>query len=286
MTTKHQHTFVRPGLAALAVLVLLSACGNVYRADIQGRVEDSDNETGINRAIIRVFEEQPDAADSDGFLVRTETATAGGTTGVFQTTVVWRSLFGSFGDQADTTSLWLGITAEDYGPLLVEVPGILSDASNTVGTFRLLDLTRDEDARSALIQGRVFRTNAADEDVAVAGYLVAVGLDDPDDPGTWLSPDDAAQGFDFPRTVTTGAAGTFAFVVEWPDDSETPEEIRVGLFYWDEDPRDNDNGGSEDLLDRAESTEFRSIRVEDGDNEFVQDVVLPAPNGVENGNGD
>ena len=281
MTTKHQHTFVRPGLAALAVLVLLSACGNVYRADIQGRVEDSDNETGINRAIIRVFEEQPDAADSDGFLVRTETATAGGTTGVFQTTVVWRSLFGSFGDQADTTSLWLGITAEDYGPLLVEVPGILSDASNTVGTFRLLDLTRDEDARSALIQGRVFRTNAADEDVAVAGYLVAVGLDDPDDPGTWLSPDDAAQGFDFPRTVTTGAAGTFAFVVEWPGEEDEPglDEIRVGLFYWDEDPRDQETPELLTPPTEGDADAFRSIRVEDGDNEFVQDVVLPAPSG-------
>lgn len=279
MTTKHQHTFVRPGLAALAVLVLLSACGNVYRADIQGRVEDSDNEAGINRAIIRVFEERPDEADSPGFLVRTETATAGGTTGVFQTTVVWRSLFGSFGDQADTTSLWLGITAEDYGPLVVEVPGILSDASNTVGTFRLLDLTRDEDARSALIQGRVFRTNAANEDVAVAGYLVAVGVRNAADDG-WFGPDDAADdGFDFPRTVTTGAAGTFAFVVEWPGEEDEPDldEIRVGLFYWDKDPRDN--GGTLTPTNGDTADAFRSIRVEDGDNEFVQDVVLPAPNG-------
>ncbi len=276
MTTKHKHPTARTGLAALAVLFFLSACGNIYRADIQGRVEDADNEAGINRAIIRVFEDEPEAADSPGFLVRTETATAGGTTGVFQTTVVWRSLFGSFGDQADTTSLWLGITAEDYGPLLVEVPGILSDASNTVGTFRLLDLTRDEDARSALIQGRVFRTNASDEEVAVAGYLVAVGVEVD---GDWVGPDDAPDGFDFPRTVTTGAAGTFAFVVEWPGEEDEPDldEIRVGLFYWDEDPRDN--GGTLTPTNGDTADAFRSIRVEDGDNEFVQDVVLPAPNG-------
>ncbi|MFP4509842.1 MAG: hypothetical protein ACLFNQ_06900, partial [Spirochaetaceae bacterium] len=236
---KHTNTPVRMGLAAVAAVVLLSACGNVYRADIQGFVEDADNETGINRATIRVYEEKPDEADDEGFLVRTETSTVGGTTGVFQTTVVWQSVFGSFGDQADTTSLWLGITAEDYDGLVAEVPGVLSDASNTVGTFRLLDATRNEESRSAVVQGRVFRTTGTDnEEVGVAGYLVAVGVEDPDSPGDWLSPDDAPDGFDFPETVTTGAAGTFAFVVEWPgeDDAAELEDVRVGLFYWDEDP--------------------------------------------------
>ncbi|TVQ26422.1 MAG: hypothetical protein EA383_05515 [Spirochaetaceae bacterium] len=277
MKTKNQHTNVRTGLGAIAVLVFLSACGNIYRADIQGRVEDADNETGVNRATVRVYEEKPDEADSPGFLVRTETATSGGTTGVFQTTVVWRSLFGSFGDQADTTSLWLGITAEDYGPLVVEVPGILSDASNTVGTFRLLDTTRDEDARSALIQGRVFRTVGADEEVPVAGYLVAVGVENPAVADDWLSPDDAPEGFDFPRTVTTGATGAFAFVVEWPGEEDEPdlEEIRVGLFYWDDDP-----GAGDRLVEPPQppnppttAAALRTITVEDGDNEFVRDVV-------------
>lgn len=267
MNNAHVSPMIRMALASLAALLFLSACGNVYRADIQGQVEDLDNETGINLATVRIYEQEPDAADAAGFIVRTQTATTGGTAGVFQTTVVWQSLFGSFGDQADTTSLWLGVTAEDYDDLVVEVPGVLSDASNTVGTFRLLDATRNEESRSAVIQGRVFRENAANEDVAVAGYFVAVGVRNAAD-DAWLDPDNAPDDFDFPATVTTGAGGTFAFVVEWPGEEQEPNlnDVRMGLFYWDEDPGDGNR-----LV--ATAAAFRSITVEDGDNEFVRDVV-------------
>ena len=248
------------GRSVLAILVVLgvtgiAGCGYVYRAEIQGQVVDSDDDTGINRASVRVYEDEPGGPDSDGFLVKTESMTSGGTFGVFRTSVVWREMFGGFGTEADTTELWLGVTHPDYTGVVVEVRGILSDQANTVGEIALLDSDRDPEAQSALVQGRVFEVVDGSRE-PVAGYPVGVAVD-----GVDAGPQDAVDVADL---VRTGVTGIFFLAVEWPEDSDI-ESVDLKLTY---PGADNDNG------DDNESGVERTVTVEDGDNFFVQDVTI------------
>ncbi len=240
-------------LTALVALVSIgvAGCGYVYRAEIQGQIVDSDDDSGINRASVRVYEEEPSDPDSDGFLVKTESVTSGGTPGVFRTSVVWREVFGAFGTEADTTELWLGVTHPDYSGVVVEVRGILSDQANTVGEIALLDADRDPDAQSALVQGRVFEVVDGSRE-PVAGYAVGVEV---------TSTDGGPESdVDVPDTVRTGATGTFVLAVEWPEDSNI-ESVELELTY--------PAGAGENDEDA-----IRTITVEDGDNFFVQDVTI------------
>ncbi len=250
MVTRRRWRIVLTALVTLAAFSV-AGCGYVYRAEIQGQLVDSDDDSGINRASVRVYEDEPSEPDSDDFLVKTESFTSGGTTGVFRTSVVWREVFGGYGTEADTTEMWLGITHPDYTGVVVEVRGILSDQTNNVGEIALLDADRDPDARSALVQGRVFEVVDGSRE-PVAGYAVGVEVTSTDGG----SDDDV----DVPDTVRTGVTGTFFLAVEWPEDSGI-ESVDIELTYPD---------GADEGDEEAE----RTITVEDGDNVFVQDVTI------------
>ncbi|MFP4377797.1 MAG: hypothetical protein ACLFP4_12210 [Spirochaetales bacterium] len=239
----------------VALLTVLTGCGYVYRADIQGRVVDADDDSGVNQATVRIYEEKPANPDSSGFIVRTETAISGGTTGVFQTGFAWREIFGEFGTEGDTTTLWAGVTHPDYNGTVAKLPGILSGENNTVGDITILSKERDEDANSAVVQGRVFEEVDGNRE-PVAGYEVLYYADE-DDAGEYDEVD-VSNDPDDKDSVNTVATGTFAVVIEWPEDSGI-ERVDLEFLY-------EDANGAEDVT--------RTITVEDGDNEFVRDVTL------------
>lgn len=255
MFTRSSRRILRAA-TAIALFGLLAGCGYVYRADIQGRVVDADDDSGINQATVRIYEEEPGSPDSDGFIVRTETATSGGTTGVFQTGLAWRETFGEFGTEADTTTLWAGVTHPDYDGTVTELSGILSGENNTVGDIAILDEDRDDEASSAVVQGRVFEVVDGNRE-PVAGYEVLYYADE-ETAGEYSEVDVSNSSSD-PDSVTTGAAGTFAVVIEWPEDSSF-ESVDLEFLYEDA------HGTGDDVK--------RTITVEDGDNEYVQDVTL------------
>ncbi len=252
-------------LGALAVL-LLAGCGNVFRASIQGRVIDSEDDSGINRATVRVYEEEPSNPDSGGFLVQTRTRTSGGTDGVFDTGIVWRESFAAFGDygtEAGGTTLWLGVTYErqegddtGYEDAIFEAAGILSDENNIVGDLALTP---------TVVSGEVSGTVVDEDDNAVAGAFVDITVTDTfDEDGNSTGDEDDV---DAPDNVGTGPGGGYSFTVEWPRNSDI-EEVRLELkFYPDGDAADADE-------ERDDPDDEKSVRVRKDEESTVGDATV------------
>ncbi|MBU8914183.1 MAG: hypothetical protein KOO61_09185 [Spirochaetales bacterium] len=125
------------GVTLVVAAILSIGCGNYYSAEIQGFVIDSGSNTGINGATVRLYLNEPVGAADDGFFARTSTATSNNLPGYFRNAVVWRAWFASFGPEGDSGTVYLGITHDDYAAAVVSVPGVLSDAINTVQNVRM-----------------------------------------------------------------------------------------------------------------------------------------------------
>ena len=257
--------------SALAVL-LFTGCGNVFRASIQGRVIDSEDDSGINRATVRVYEEEPNEPDSGGFLVQTRTRTSGGTDGVFDTGIVWRESFAAFGDygtEAGGTTLWLGVTYErqegddtGYQDEIFEAAGILSDENNIVGDLSLTP---------TIVSGEVSGTVIDEDDNAVAGAFVDISVTDTFDRDGNPTGDEAEV--DAPDDAGTVPGGGYSFTVEWPKDSDI-DEVRLELnFYPDGDAADADE-------ERENPDDTKSVRVQQDEESTVADATVD-PEGVD-----
>ena len=272
MRSLHMHpgspAALRTAFLAATAVVLLAGCGNVFRATIQGRVVDSDDDSGLNGATVRVYEEEPNEPDSGGFLVQTRTRTAGGTTGVFDTGVVWQDSFAAFGDygtEADTATLWLGVTAEDYAGTIVELPGILSDETNDTGDIPILDLDRDEDASTAVVQGQVLEEVNGDR-VAYPGAVIVIEVTDTFDENEADTGETGEVTVD--DRVVTGQAGAYAIVVEWPEEAGF-EAVRLELTYYED---EDDADAEANPILGVDSP--RGVTVEDGDARDLPNVVV------------
>ncbi|MFW5744614.1 MAG: hypothetical protein ACOC2D_15155, partial [Spirochaetota bacterium] len=189
---------------ALAAAGLLASCGGYYyRATVQGFVVDDESDAGINEATVRVYTDEVEEPDAEGYVVQTSTVTQGGNAGYYSSTVIWRRVFGAYGQEGDTTTLWLSVTHPDYGSRVVSAEGILSEEDNLIATIRLSQTSYDLPA----LRGRVVDGNGA----GVNG--VRVVLDLPQVEGT----NDATDDVTLTATVD-GTSGTYEFApVEWSD---------------------------------------------------------------------
>ncbi|MFP4114971.1 MAG: hypothetical protein ACLFUA_11430 [Spirochaetales bacterium] len=230
------------GIAILALLtVALTGCGGYYyRATIQGFVIDDETEAGINEATVRIYSDEVDDPNAEGYVAQTSTVTQGGNAGYYSSTVIWQELFGEYGQEGDTTTIWLSVTHPDYGSTVVEAEGILSEEDNLVASVRLTQTTFDLPA----LRGRVEDSNGAGVDgVRVVLDLPAVSGDD--------EPEDLVT-----QTATIdGNAGTFEFSpVEWSDantsdpDGELTATLRVDDPEWGADVSGIADPVSEDYL--------------------------------------
>ena len=181
--------------SAISVIaaILLVGCGNYYRAEIQGFVIDSQSDTGINDATVRLYLGEPADAAEDGFFARTSTATSNNQPGYFRNSVVWNAWFSSFGPEGDSGAAYLGITHEDYAPAIVSVPGVLSDTVNTVQNVRLdrisfevpsvsgrvVDVNGDGVNGVRMVLDLASTTDDSDDYVVITG-------DEPDGPGYYV----------------------------------------------------------------------------------------------------
>jgi hypothetical protein len=221
-----------------AVVFLLSSCGGYYyRATVQGFVVDDESDAGINEATVRIYtSEVTDPAD-EGFVSSTSTVTQGGNGGYYSSTVIWNNWFGAYGDEGDTTEIWLGITHPDYADRVIKAEGILSDDNNLIATVRLEETTFRLDA----LRGRVVDSNGA----GVNG--VRVVLDLPQVSGTDEREDRIVQ-----TATIDGQSGTFEFgTVEWDDTNtssasgELSAIVRIDDAEWG-DPLNTGNPDPED----------------------------------------
>lgn len=231
----------RAALALAVVLVgaSLASCGGYYyRATVQGFVVDDESDAGINEATVRVYTDEIEEPDAEGYVVQTSTVTQGGSAGYYSSTVIWRRLFGAYGQEGDTTTLWLSVTHPDYGSQIVSAEGILSEEDNLVATIRLAQTSYDLPA----LRGRLVDGNGA----GVNG--VRVVLDLPQIEGTDGDTDDVA----LTATVDT-TSGTYEFApVEWSDantadpNGEVTATIRVDDPEWGDPYYTGDPGTSDD----------------------------------------
>ncbi len=144
------------GLVFVA-LALVGCGGYYYRATIQGFVIDDETDAGINEATVRIYTEEVDSADAEGYVVQTSTVTQGGSAGYYSSTVIWRRVFGAYGREGDTTTIWIAVTHPDYGSAVVAAQGILSGDDNLVAPIRLDQTTFSVPA----LRGRVEDLNGA-----------------------------------------------------------------------------------------------------------------------------
>lgn len=117
---------------ALTGVVLFSSCGRYYSAEIAGYIRDSESKTGINSAVVYIFSDEPAAADSDGYVVRTTSLISGGNGGYYNFKIIWRNFFPAFGEEGDSGTVWIGVVHDDYADEIARMQGILSDTVNTV----------------------------------------------------------------------------------------------------------------------------------------------------------
>ena len=166
------HRFAARAALALSVVLataLLASCGGYYyRATVQGFVVDDESDAGINEATVRVYTDEIEEPDAEGYVVQTSTVTQGGNAGYYSSTVIWRRVFGAYGQEGDTTTLWLSVTHPDYGAQVVSAEGILSEEDNLIATIRLAQTSYDLPA----LRGRVVDGNG----VGVNGVRVVLDL--------------------------------------------------------------------------------------------------------------
>ena len=236
------------GLLALAglVLALFAGCGiYYYRAPIQGFVIDGETEAGINEATVRIYTQEVSSADVQGYVAQTSTVTQGGSAGYYSSTVIWGRWFGgAYGEEGDTTTIWLGVTHPDYGSVVVPAEGILSDEDNLVASIRLSQTTFELDA----LRGRVVDANGA----GVNGVRVVLDLPQVDD-----SEDDSEDQVAQTATID-GAAGTYLFSpVEWSDantedpNGEVTAVVRVDDPEWGAETPETTDGIDDYTIERT-----------------------------------
>jgi hypothetical protein len=211
-------------LLVVAGVFMLTGCGGYYyRASIQGFVIDGETEAGVNEAIVRIYTDETDDPESEDYVTQTSTVTQNGNGGYYSSTVIWQKLFGAYGQEGDTTTLWIAVIHPDYAPVIFQAEGILSDVDNLVASIRLSQTTYDRPA----LRGRVVdSTGTGVNGVRVVLDLPVVsGSDDPED--------------DVTQTATIdGEAGTFEFApVEWSElnTTDTDGEITITLRIDDPD---------------------------------------------------
>lgn len=241
---RREHTGRRVARAALALSVvlataLLASCGGYYyRATVQGFVVDEESDVGINEATVRVYTDEIEEPDAEGYVVQTSTVTQGGNAGYYSSTVIWRRVFGAYGTEGDTTTLWLSFTHPDYGSQVVSAEGILSEEDNLIATVRLGQTSFDLPA----LRGRVVDGNGT----GVNGVRVVLDL-----PVVEGSDDDTDQ---VTLTATVdGTTGTYEFApVEWSEENtgdpngEVSATIRVDDPEWGDPSYTGDPGTSDD----------------------------------------
>jgi len=217
---------------ALATALLASCGGYYYRATVQGFVVDEESDAGINEATVRVYTDEIEEPDADGYVVQTSTVTQGGSAGYYSSTVIWRRVFGAYGTEGDTTTLWLAITHPDYGSQIVSAEGILSEEDNLIATIRLSQTSFDLPA----LRGRVVDGNGA----GVNG--VRVVLDLPQVEGTDEDTDEVTL-----TATVDGTSGTYEFSpVEWSDANTTDPNGEVSATIRVDDPEWGDPSSTGD----------------------------------------
>ncbi len=190
-------------LALAATLAFLSACGNFYRAEVQGYLRDSENDGGINGATVYFYQNAPDSAGEDGWFAKTSTADFNGNPGYYTSRVYWQSFISEFGPEGDSGELHLGITHPDYADEILLITGVFSDSTNNLEDILLTRTT----FRSPSVSGRV--VNAAGE--GVNGVRLVLDLSS--------TPDDGEDYVAFTGTVD-GEPGRFEFDdVTWSDEN-------------------------------------------------------------------
>ena len=72
------------GLIVFSVVLLtLTGCGRYFTAEIAGYVKDSENDEGIDGAVIRMYNAEPASPDAESFIVETASVTSNGNPGYF-----------------------------------------------------------------------------------------------------------------------------------------------------------------------------------------------------------
>ena len=223
----------------LTALVLAACGGYYYRATIQGFVIDEETDGGINEATVRIYTEEVDSADAEGYVAQTSTVTQGGRAGYYSSTVIWRRLFGAYGREGDTTTIWVAVTHPDYGSAVVAAQGILSGDDNLIAPIRLDRTTFSIPA----LRGRVEDLNGA----GVDGVRVVLEL-------PVVSGDGPRQRRTTQTATIDGMPGRFEFApVSWSDRNTT------------------DPGGEVTATVRIDDPEWGA---EDGESPVERDVVL------------
>ncbi len=199
-------------LTIITLFSILSGCGRYYTAEIAGYVKDSNNENGINGAIIRIYLSQPDNADSTNFIAETASMTYSGNDGYYNHKIIWKSTDPDFADEGDSGTIWIGVTHPDYTSEVIQVSGIISDTVNVVPDIKLDRATFS----SPTVTGRVVNVNGE----GVNGVRVVLDLQSTED-------EDA----DYVTTTTTlnNEPGSYRFNnVTWrdenPDSSDSDTE--------------------------------------------------------------
>ena len=189
--------------AVLLTVTLVGCGGHYYRATIQGFVLDDENGAGVNGAVVRFYTEEVDSPDAPGFVAQTSSATQGGNAGYYSTTVIWRSFFGAYGPEGDTTTVWIAVRDPDYADSVVAAPGILSEVANRVASVRLVRTS----FRLEALRGRVVDSDGN----GVNGVRVVLDLP------VLSGADDRVDRVVQSGTID-GVSGTFEFgSVEWSD---------------------------------------------------------------------
>ncbi len=228
-------TASRVGIAVMmlgAAALALTGCGGYYyRAVVQGFVIDDETGAGINDATVRIYTREVETADADGYVAQTSTVTQGGNAGYYSSTVIWRQLFGSYGVEGDTTTIWVSVTHPDYAPVVVAASGILSDDANLIGSIRLDEATFSIPA----LRGRVEDTNGSGIDG------VRVVLDLPAVTGTDAREDRVTQ-----TATIDGTPGRFEFApVNWSEEHTADPAGEVTAVVRVDDP---DWGGQDERV--------------------------------------
>ncbi|MCD6120202.1 MAG: hypothetical protein J7K04_00015 [Spirochaetales bacterium] len=193
---------------ATAILLFLSGCSRFYSAEIAGYIKDSNSGNGINGAIIRMYLEEPEAANSDNFIVETASMVSGGNNGYFNHKIMWETWNAKFGDEGDSGTIWLGVTHDDYSPAIIKVSGIISDSVNLVPDIKLDRATFS----SPTVTGRVVNVNGE----GVNGVRIVLDL---------ASTTDEDQDYITTTATINGNTGTYEFRnVTWRDDSPDSED--------------------------------------------------------------
>jgi hypothetical protein len=214
---------------AIPCFVLFFSCGRYYTCDIAGYVKDSQSNTGVNGALVRMYLSEPDSADDSGFIVETATMTSGGNPGYYSHKIIWEDSPGSFGEEGDSGVIWIGVSHEDYTSTVVKVEGIISDTLNIVPDIKI-DRASFE---TPTVTGRVVNVNGE----GVNGVRVVLDLQ-------------STGGTDADYVTTTatleGETGHYRFNnVSWRDDtpdSQDADTENAGIYIDDPDyTSDNDD---------------------------------------------